>query len=299
MKKTKIFVRFISIITIFIFLITMLTGCSQKQDENNISEKIAEEIRYVENKIIETANTLNNLVLENDYISVQKINQNEEDSGSSKEESSSESKGESEGSSQSENGGQSSQEQNTQKTKVENTGVTTEEKPIDWEEISKNMEIIDTSWSSMILDLYKENVNNEDILGLSNELDKCIQFVNNKEKDNSLLSLAKIYTYLPKFAEGSSQDSKLINILKIKSNVLNSYAYVNVEDWDKVSEEIGYADNNFLSILNNVPENENSIYNINKGYILLKELQVAVALKDKSVYFVKYKNCLNELNKLS
>ena len=114
-----------------------------------------------------------------------------------------------------------------------------------------------------------------------------------------MLSVAKIYTYLPKFTESSNQENKLINMLKVKSNIMNAYAYTEEENWNKISEEIVNAETNYMNILNSVPENENSIYNVNKGYILLKELQVALSTKDKDVFYLKYKNLMVELNILT
>ena len=275
-------------------------GTIQEETAEDEQEKISQEISFMEKKLLEIVNSLNQLVLENDYISRQ--NKGEEDSEGTEGgviSNDSRAVGDTNLSASSNNETSKKSKDLKEKESENENGSIEKEKEINWKQINTNMEIIYNTWASMILDLYKANANNQDILDVSNEIDKCMQFVNTKDKINCAASLARIYGYLPKFAESSNQGNQMINALKAKSNIINSYAYVEQDNWDKIAEEIKYANENFMNILNSVPDNENSLYNINKAFIMIKELELCLSLKDKQVYYIKYKNLMAEMNKLT
>ncbi len=54
------------------------------------------------------------------------------------------------------------------------------------------------------------------------------------------------------------------------------------------------AEQNYNKILNDIGGNKNQ-YNINKIYILLKEFQSSIDLKDKDVLYLRYKNLIQEI----
>ncbi len=70
-------------------------------------------------------------------------------------------------------------------------------------------------------------------------------------------------------------------------------------NWQKIKDEVASAESNFNVLLNNVEENENSIYNINKTYIVLKELQSSLDEQNAIIFYLKYRNLISELNVIS
>ena len=86
------------------------------------------------------------------------------------------------------------------------------------EDIKNEIENLYFAWNTAILDLHKLNVNSNDILGFSSSLDTATNYIKNEDKQNSLLAVANLYAYLPKYMESVSNDTVKKNILQTKSN---------------------------------------------------------------------------------
>ena len=55
----------------------------------------------------------------------------------------------------------------------------------------------------------------------------------------------------------------------------------------------------FTKLLTNIEKQDNkNQYNINKAYIMINEMQNSVTLQDKEIFLIKYKNLLEELEKI-
>ena len=171
----------------------------------------------------------------------------------------------------------------------------TNNKEVDWDTIKSDIEIFYASWPVIVIDLYKLNVNKDDILNFNRILDNTIIFIKNEDKVNSALALATLYSYIPKYIENYSNDNLNINLSKTKSCIVNSYAFIEQDNWDEVGKQLSDAENYFSKILNET-ENNQKTYNINKSYVLFKELQNSLTNKDKDLFYIKYKNVMEELN---
>ena len=77
---------------------------------------------------------------------------------------------------------------------------------------------------------------------------------------------------------------------------MKAYTVVNSKNWNEVTAQLNNAENSYLNVLNS---NTTEDYNINKGYILLKELQNSVSEKDEDIFYIKYKNLIEKLNNIS
>ena len=53
-----------------------------------------------------------------------------------------------------------------------------------------------------------------------------------------------------------------------------------------------------MPIINNINSNANNQSSINKSYILIKELQNTNQNSDKDIFYIKYKNLMQELNNI-
>ena len=157
------------------------------------------------------------------------------------------------------------------------------------------MENLYSAWNTAILDLYKLNINSSDILGFSSNLDIATNYIKNEDQQNSLLAMATLYGYLPKYYEAVSDDTAQKNVLQTKSYILNSYALVGQDAWQEAQTEITKADEAFRLVTTDVNfVNENS-YKVNKTYVLLNELKNSMAIQDKEIFYIKYRNLLEEI----
>ena len=283
-------------IVIIITIITILSikqGKAQATSTEDLQEKVDSEMKYLDEKLLSMLNGLNNIMLRNYLVTSQEV-------GQSSEETDNESSGTTKNSDETQIESDSDSTDNEERVsshELKAVGVLTTSKDANWETLKTEIEILYSSWSTIILDLYKLNVNSEDILEFSTLLDSATIFIKNEDKPQTLSALANLYACIPKYIEGYSNDSKKINIQKTKSSIINAYAVVENENWNEVSGQINNAELSFLNVLNSSSTEED--YDINKTYILLKELQNSISEKDKDIFYIKYKNVIEKINNIS
>ena len=189
----------------------------------------------------------------------------------------------------------SSSSQNAKAYRMERQSILDGNKQIDWSKLKSDIEIFYSAWSPIILDLYKLNVNKDDILNFNATLDSTVIFIKNEDKVNSALSIASLYSYIPKYMQSYSNNNLNINLLYVKFCIVNSYALIEQDNWNEISIQLQNAEGYFFNILNETDNNQRT-YNINKAYVLFKELQNSLNKRDKELFYIKYKNVMEELN---
>lgn len=279
--KTVLIVLFAVIIVILIYFLV-----KNKKNNNSLirNDKMISEINFMDSKLTSLLNGVNNITLENYKITVTKtsIESNKEETSGSE--------------NTSNNNSQASQDSNMpEQYGLEFQGILTKNEDIDWNEIKNEVENLYAIVPTMTLDLYNMNINQEDILNFNKELDDLTIAVKNQDKNNTLIKLANLYRYLPAYASNFSDDSNYISLLETKSNIFKAYVFVNIDNWDEASTFTNKSIESYSRALNNI-QNKNN-YNINKKYIILNEIQSAVAIKDKEVFLIKYKNFIEETEK--
>lgn len=282
-------------IVIILTVVTILAikqGKSQTTKTEELESKVHAELQYLDNKILSMLNGLNNILLRNYIVSSYEI-------GESTEESDNESSGVTKNSDETEIEADSASTDNENKINIhqlKSVGILTSNKDANWESLKAEIEVLYSSWNTIILDLYKLNINSEDILKFSSVLDKATMYIREENKEKALATLSELYSYIPVYMESYSNDNKEINIQKTKSNIMRAYSVVDSKNWNEVNAQLVNAENSYLNVLNS---NTTEDYSINKGYILLKELQNSVAEKDEDIFYIKYKNLLEKLNNIS
>lgn len=306
--KNKVIKIIVYIVVLFV-LILSLAGSSSNNDNQVLEEKISTELSYLDTKLIAILNKVNGISLENYIVKADEISAQSQSSSSSsksqqessseegKKESNSSTEGtSSQGTSGNADGGQSTKK--NLKYTMEGNEILLQDRNPDWEMAKSEIEKLYSTWSTVVLDLYKVNVNNQDILSFSTDLDATTQAVKNEDKNASLTNLAKLYSYIPKYANISSKDAKTNAVYATKSNILNAYSAIEQNNFDQVKTELVNAEQAFMPIINNIDSNTNNQSSINKAYILIKELQNINKSIDKDIFYIKYKNLMQELNNI-
>ena len=303
MKKLKWIMYIILIVVIIVLSLTIYSKASK--GEEDIKDKTLAEVKYLESKLVKLFNGMNQIEFENYSISVTKVTGNETSNSSqsssggssSSDSSSQQSEGSSSGGdSQSSSGGGNNSNQETKKYNMQEKGVLTNSSQIDWDLIKNEVEIMYSSIPAVTLDLYEINVNQSDILKFNSDLDQLTISVKEENKEKTLSSLSTLYQYLPVFLQNCSDDEIYKTIVNVKSNVFIGYSILDSDDWNAISDSITKAIDNYSVLLTGVNIEKENQYSINKGYIMLNELQNAVNLKDKEIFLIKYKNLLEEIN---
>jgi len=300
--KKRYFIFFLCTIIFLTVVFATIIVFSNTKDNNNEKDKIEEELSYIETKLLGMLNALNSIpfsnsiLLEQNTIKGQSSMQNSEESSVNQ----SESQGGSSGNSSSgggENTGSSQNSQSEEYTKysvsIENILMETEEQ-IDWNYMKDTVEILYTSWPIIMIDMHSINIKNDDILAFSNELDILIVNIQKEDKRAVANSLAILYSYLPLYESQFLGKNEKINIYYTKSHIINSYVLLEDDKWDDMQNEINKAQEFFSLIINSINEEKNKSA-ISKSYVLLNEMNNAIKIKDKKLYYLKYKNVMEAL----
>ncbi|MFQ8661114.1 MAG: hypothetical protein ACLTPN_06660 [Clostridia bacterium] len=304
MKKLKI-TAYIVLITIVVVIGTTIFVKANEDGQKSQREKALTELKYLDSKIEDIFNEMNNITMRNYKVYTSNIEPNKkESSNTSSESSSSSDSGNSKSSTQTtsneqEEGNQSNEdEKNLKNYTMQQEGVLTNTNAIDWNKVKNEIELIYTSIPTITLDLYGLNINQDEILNFNRQYDNLTVLVKNQNKEETLRELAKTYQYIPKFAERVTDDTVYKTVLNTKSNIFLAYSKLDSKNWDEISSDIKNAINVFSQLLTGNVVNTNNQTTINKVYVMLNELQNATNVKDEAVFLIKYKNLLEEINNM-
>ena len=309
MKKYKKIIYVFFIIVIASLGIVLYKNISKGNSED-IKEKTLAEVEYLEKKIVTLLNDLNNIESRNYNLSVSEISREdtsrsgessqEEGSKSSKEEGNQgESSGkDNQGQQNSDNSASNGEEEKNEEYTLKETGVLTNTNEIDWEKIKTEVENLYSPIPTITLDLYGLDIAKEDILGFNQELDNLTKIVQEQNKENTLASLSKLYEYIPKFAEKTTDEKTYKTVIATKNNLFKAYSKLDTKNWGDISNDVKTSIEIFSSGLVSTSSSSNKQYIINKIYIMLNELQNAVNVQDEAIFLIKYKNILEEMNNL-
>ena len=323
MKNIKRIAYIVLIIIVAVLSFSIYTNASKDNSENK-QDKTFAQIKYMEGKIAMLLNSMNNIEARNYNVVTSEMSKatteksktdNSSSSGGSQEgggksssggggsesgnssgkESSPEGQGGAEDSSE---GATSGEEKNNKKFELKSTGVLNNTEDINWDIVKSEIENVYTSLPSITMDLYNQNINQEDILGFNTEYDKLTNVVKEENKEDTLAELTKVYEYFPKFLRGSTQDVLYTTLVETKLNVFKGYSKLDSGNWDEIYNDIKNAIDAYSKLLTNTDIDERKQYNVSKGYIMLNELQNAVNLNSTEVFLIKYKNLLEEFNNI-
>lgn len=264
-----------------------------------LKSKVDEEIKYLDNNIIKIINSFNNITYTNYKIVEQKV----PSSDSSSSEDSKSSGGGGSGGSGSSSGGQSGsssgEEDNTiTSISIASNGIlTNKDNKVDWKQIKEEIEKMYGAWTTILIDLNALNVDNNQLLKFNNILDNLTQALEKEDKKISISRLAELYSLLPLYVKDYSNDRNMISIYNTKSNILFAYALMEYDNKDReVKDYITKAKKEFSYIVNNPVENSKSMSTINKAYVELNEMEKDNSIKERKIFYIHYKNLLQELS---
>lgn len=301
MKKFKKLGYLIIIIVLVVLGLTIYVNATNKEGSSE-EEKILAEIKYIENTISDLMNSLNNIETRNYNISIGKPSKETENkiSGGSSSDSDSDTKSQSSSSSggdnsQSENNADSSNNQDNKQYELNLEGVLTSNEEIDWEEIKLEVENLYLTIPTFTMDLYQYDINNEDILNFNKELDTLTTIVASENKKETMKQLPNMYNKLSDFLQEVSNDNLYKTKIKAKANILSAYSKLEDDNWEDMQKNIKNAIDIYSNLLADTSISANKQNIINKTYIMLNELQNAISIKDKSVFLIKYRNIIEEM----
>lgn len=309
MKKFKIISYIVLVIVLVVLALTVYTSATQNNEQDE-KEKAIAEIRYLDTKLVDLFNHMNHIETRNYQIYTTKIEESRSsqntgggssggtDGSGSNSSSDSNTNSGSDSTSTQNNSNQAQAENTNENYEMKASGILTTNRDIDWNSCKNESELIYTSISTITLDLYRLHVSQEDILNFNKDLDNLTVSLEEENKQLVLDNLVKIYEYIPKFAQTVVDDSLYKTVVETKLNVFKGYAKLDSGDWAGINTNLVDAINVYATLLTNTEIDTNKQASINKGYVMLNELKNAVDTQNSSVFLIKYKNLLEEINNL-
>lgn len=308
--KSKNWLIYIIIVTIMVAIIASIIMIVRSNLNGNIqklSSKIDDELEYLDKTTLAMINQLNNLKT-TDEIQIKRTsvgetsqnimgNSNQEDlsseSGKQEESTSSSSKS-------TEDSNSNNKNQNIEKYYIEDNSVLLRDtNTIDWNDLENQAENLYDSWATITLDLNAMNVSSDDILSYNTNLDNLLLSIKDKNKVNSAICLANLYSLVPKYMSETLEDEKKIQIENVKSSIVSAYSIVDTGKWDDIINLLGNAENELKAFINS-SNDLSSIKQakVNKSYVLLKELIKTSNEKNTDLFYLKYINLIQELENI-
>ena len=279
-------------ILLSIILLFILTGCKDKEENGSLEEKIKSEIEYLDSKIVGMLNKLNNISYQNYKITTEKIELNES-SGQEGEQSSSTQKGTESNTS---SGGETSQNKTINQSEMDHSSILGDNtQNINWTEIKSDIELLHDTWSTIIIDLTQRGINNKYMEEFSKLLDNTTVDIKEENKKESLIGHTDMYSYLTKFLENEG-DNIQKNIKNVKMHIIKAYSLVESENWEQMGTEVNEAIRYYNNIINQTNYAKENSFKVEKTSISLKELQNSLTVKDKNVFYIKYRNLMEQLS---
>lgn len=295
--KSKNWLIYIIIVTIMIAIIASIIMIVRSNLNGNIqklSSKIDDELEYLDKTTLAMINQLNNLKTTDEIqikrTSVGETSQNIMSNSNQEESTSSSSKSTGDSNSNNKN-------QNIEKYYIEDNSVLLRDtNTIDWNDLENQAENLYDSWATITLDLNAMNVSSDDILSYNTNLDNLMISIKDKNKVNSAICLANLYSLVPKYMSETSEDQPKIQIGYIKSDILSAYSLLDTEKWNDITNLLGSAESKLTEFMNG-GYNLSSMRQakVNKAYVLLKELIKSSNEKNKDLFYLKYISLIQEL----
>lgn len=314
MKKIQK-IAYIILVAIIVVLFYAIYVNASKNNQIDQKQKTLTEIEWIESKIINLCNTMNNISFENYKLEVSKKGEEESKKSNNEEESTSgggsesdseeansnkenSDTGDSSGSSSSGSDTNISSKEEVKKFELINQNVLTASDEINWNNVKSEVETLYTSIPSITLDLYQVNLNQDDILGFNKEYDNLTKAVKEENKKDTLTQLVTLYDYIPKFVKNVNEDVVYQVAIQTKAHILKAYSKLEDKDWAGIQSDVQNAIDAFNQLLATTGIDNSKQYSVNKSYVMLNELQNAVQMQEESVFLIKYKNLLEELNNI-
>ena len=295
--KSKNWLIYIIIVTIMVAIIAsiiMIVRSSLNGNIQKLSNKIDDELEYLDKTTLAMINQLNNLKTTDEIqikrTSVGETSQNIMSNSNQEESASSSSKSTEDSKSNNEN-------QNIEKYYIEyNSVLLRDTNTVDWNDLENQAENLYDSWVTITLDLNTMNVSSDDILSYNTNLDNLMISIKDKNKVNSAICLANLYSLVPKYMSETSEDQPKIQIGYIKSDILSAYSLLDMEKWNDITNLLGSAESKLTEFMNG-GYNLSSMRQakVNKAYVLLKELIKSSNENNKDLFYLKYISLIQEL----
>ena len=168
----------------------------------------------------------------------------------------------------------------------------------DWDTITNIYENLLSTWPTIQLDLKKAGIGDEYLDNINVSLNGVAQSILNKDKNSSLVNFYNVYSQLPTYTSIVSTDEYNTNLYNTKKDILNAYTLANNDNkWNEITNSVKSASKQFEKIVDSKNDKKEKD-NLEKVQSMLKNLESTVALNNKNIFYMQYKNVMQEISNL-
>ncbi len=287
--KKQIIIYVIAIAFIIILIFSIVVYANSQSDEVTLEEKVSTEIDYLSSKLIGILNQFNGF----SFIGYDIQSKEEQEQTATSKQSNTDAQKNSEITDESNASANNSSDNNKNQILAFKGNY-----PTNWNAIEYQIEEIYHTWNTVVIDLHALNVNSDIILKFSDILNQATEQIKKKDKREAMLQLTNLYALLPEYAKSYQSDPQWANLLQIKSNIIASYSFASNEQWNEAKTKVQEATRLFTERLNSVSNQNQNQATSNKVYILIHELDNAINLKDKEIFFIQYSSMIEKIELL-
>lgn len=287
--KKQIIIYVIAIAFIIILIFSIVVYANSQSDEVTLEEKVSTEIDYLSSKLIGILNQFNGF----SFIGYDIQSKEEQNQTATSKQTDTNAQKNSEITDESNASANNSSDNNKNQILAFKGNY-----PTNWNAIEYQIEEIYHTWNTVVIDLHALNVNSDIILKFSDILNQATEQIKKKDKREAMLQLTNLYALLPEYAKSYQSDPQWANLLQIKSNIIASYSFASNEQWNEAKTKVQEATRLFTERLNSVSNQNQNQATSNKVYILIHELDNAINLKDKEIFFIQYSSLIEKIELL-
>lgn len=166
---------------------------------------------------------------------------------------------------------------------------------LDWNGIYEECEILNESWSTVVLDLSKLNIPEEQINGLGQDVANLVISISAQNEVDLFTNLYSIYSRLPEIENVYSDDLVSKNKRELKRLVFAAYVSAEAGNFENSRNEIQNASNKYNEMMQDTEYIKNSSYNLNKILVEIEELKSAINLGNIDLIRIRFVNFIEEL----
>lgn len=166
---------------------------------------------------------------------------------------------------------------------------------LDWNGIYEECEILNESWSTVVLDLSKLNIPEEQINGLGQDVANLVISISAQNEVDLFTNLYSIYSRLPEIENVYSDDLVSKNKRELKRLVFAAYVSAEAGNFENSRNEIQNASDKYNEMMQDTEYIKNSSYNLNKILVEIEELKSAINLENIDLIRIRFVNFIEEL----
>ena len=131
---------------------------------------------------------------------------------------------------------------------------------LNWDLIEESVIDLNGVLDTVILDMSEIKISNEDIISFKDGVNRLSIATSNKDINAVLEEYRNLYFILPSYAQKSFRNQNDVKQLELKSQVVSSFVYSNLLDWEQATLGIEEAETKYKNILSYNPHHPSFPY---------------------------------------